>query len=119
MRMLSTQTFNDLKLSSHLSQRQPLSVILSSINISQQSQLMQISSKNAPVCSTLISTLLLPPSDPPRPQIQALRLTTERVTKRLYDVCMWWYAVESHVTPNSQPNALQFSLCRHHNAVLT
>jgi len=63
MRMLSTQTFNDLKLSSHLSQRRPLSVILSSINISQQSQLMQISSKNAPVCSTLISTLLLPPSD--------------------------------------------------------
>jgi len=82
---------------------------------------MQISSKNAPVRSTLISTLLLPPSDPP-PQIQALRLTTERVTKCLYDVCMWWYAVESHVTPNSQPgqhDALQFSLCRHHNAVLT
>ena len=50
--LLSTQTFNHLKLSSHLSQRQPLSVILSSINISQQSQLMQISSKNAPVCSS-------------------------------------------------------------------
>jgi len=64
--LLSTQTFNHLKLSSHLSQRRQLSVILSSINISQQSQLMQISSKNAPVCSTLISTVPLPPSDHPR-----------------------------------------------------
>jgi len=51
--------------------------------ISKQFQLIQISFKNPPVCSSLISTVLLPPSDRPRLKLCACLLCT------LSSVCIY------------------------------